>query len=110
MNPRSARAQKKGYIVIFVVVDSDVDIAALGGRSLVGIGCRNGYKWCHDKGGAKSCRDDGGRAFLHGWLLNLAFDSYSMSPPSALYPLYSAYFFNKARGSSSPSDKPMMFP
>ena len=28
-----------------------------------------------------------------------------MSPPSALYPLYLAYFFNKARGSSSPSDK-----
>ena len=55
MNPCSARTQKKGYIVIFVVVDSDVDIAALGGRSLVGIGCRNGYKWCHDKGEAQSC-------------------------------------------------------
>lgn len=29
-----------------------------------------------------------------------------MSPPSASYPLYSAYFFNKARGSSSPSAEP----
>ena len=54
MNPCSVRAQK-GYIIIFVVVVSDVDLAALGGRSLVGIGCRNGHKWCHDKGEAKSC-------------------------------------------------------
>lgn len=54
MNPCSVRAQK-GYIVIFVVVVSDVDLAALGERSLVGIGCRNGHKWCHDKGEAKSC-------------------------------------------------------
>lgn len=41
MNPCSVRAQK-GYIVIFVVVVSDVDLAALGGRSLVGIGCATG--------------------------------------------------------------------
>lgn len=64
MNPRSARAQKKGYIVIFVVIDSDVDIAALGGRPLVGIGCRNGHKWVMTRERQRAAETMEGRHFF----------------------------------------------